>query len=103
MRRPWMKKLLLIAFLIAVPLGVAQETPKLPTGVDALTDFSRLPLLPENAWFRSVSSQDVTGLNNDGFDGAFNYLYTENGNWVLLDTHGPGCVTLFRVIHHDKW
>ncbi len=98
-----MKELVLIAFLVAAPLAIAQKTSDLPTGLDALTGLSRLPLLPENAWFHSVSSQDVTGQNNDGFDGAFNYLYRENGNWVLLDTQGPGCVTLFRVIHHEKW
>jgi hypothetical protein len=98
-----MKKLWFVAIPVLTQIALAQKAPPIPSGLDALTDFSRLPLLPENAWFHSVSSQDVTGLNNDGFDGAFNYLYTQNGNWVLLDTHGPGCVTLFRVIHHDKW
>lgn len=98
-----MKTFLFVVFLMATPWGWAQQTSGIPTGLASLTDLSNLPLLPENVWFHSVSSQDVTGGNSDGFDGAFNYLYRENGRWVLLDTHGPGCVTLFRVIHHDEW
>lgn len=98
-----MKNLLLAAFLMAAQWGWAQQASRVPIGLESLTDLGRLPLLPENVWFHSVSSQDVTGGNDDGFDGAFNYLYMENGRWVLLDTRGPGCVTLFRVIHHDRW
>jgi hypothetical protein len=98
-----MKKYLLTVTLLVVGLAMAQQPPAIPSGVDALTEFSWLPVLPQDVWFHSVSSQDVTGLNNDGFDGAYSYQYLENGNFVLLDTRGPGCVTLIRVIHHDKW
>jgi hypothetical protein len=98
-----MKQFSLLLFLMAAQLGLAQQMSRIPNGVESLTDLSRLPLLPENAWFHSVSSQDVTGGNDDGFSGSFSYQYIENGRWVLLDTRGPGCVTLFRVIHHDRW
>ncbi len=88
---------------VSGPAGLAQEPVKLPIGLQSISDFSGLPLLPNEEWFHSVSSQDVTGGNDDGFSGAFSYLYRENGRWVLLDTRGPGCVTLIRVIHHDRW
>ncbi len=98
-----MKHIVICALLVIAQLGLAQEASKLPTGLESITDFSRLPLLPDEVWFHSVSSQDVTGGNDDGFSGAFSYQYIENGRWVLLDTRGPGCVTLIRVIHHDRW
>jgi hypothetical protein len=98
-----MRKLFLLVVLVCTQFGLAQQSPPIPVGVDSLTQLDRLPLLRHQVWFHSVSSQDVTGGNDDGFTGAFSYLYTEDGRWVLLDTRGPGCVTLFRVIHHNRW
>ena len=98
-----MKKLVLIAFLVAAPLAIAQKTSDLPNGLDSLTDLSRLPLLPANVWFHSISSQDVTGETTMVSTELSIISTWKMADWVLLDTRGAGCVTLFRVIHHDRW
>jgi hypothetical protein len=53
--------------------------------VDSLTQLDRLPLLRDRVWFHSVSSQDVTGGNEDGFTAEFSNQYAEDGRYVFLD------------------
>jgi hypothetical protein len=60
--------------------------------LDSLTQLDRLPLLRHGVWFHSVTSQDVTGGNSDGFTVDYGNQYIENGRFVLLDTRGPACV-----------
>ncbi|HWL89603.1 MAG TPA: DUF2961 domain-containing protein [Polyangiaceae bacterium] len=61
-------------------------------GLAALTAFSDLPYLHTAQHSRHESSFDRTGGNYD-FAGAGNYLYTDaNGETVLMDAMGPGCV-----------
>lgn len=90
-----MRKLVLLTVLVCAQSGQAQLNPAIPTGVDSLTQLDHLPLLRNGVWFHSVTSQDVTGGNNDGFTAEFSDQYVENGRYVLLDTHGPACVQLF--------
>ncbi|MFN8006884.1 MAG: glycoside hydrolase family 172 protein [Terriglobia bacterium] len=96
-----MKKALLWGLLI-LPVGAqAQQNLTSTIGLDALTQLDQLPLLRRGIWFHSVSSQDVTGGNEDGFAGAFSNQYVENGRHVLLDARGPMCVQLFRSARLD--
>ena len=90
-----MRKLFFLVVLVCTQFGQAQQSPSLPMGVDSLVQLDRLPLLRHDVWFHSVSSQDVTGGNNDGFTAAFGNQYLENGRYVLLDTPGPACVQFF--------
>jgi hypothetical protein len=85
----------LLVVLFCIPIGHAQESPSIPKGLDSLTQMDRLPLLRHDVWFHSVSSQDVTGGNSDGFNAEFSNQYVENGRYVFLDTRGPACVQLF--------
>lgn len=92
---------LVLLSIIIGPWVAAQQSTPTPRGVEALTDLSRLPVLDRNIWFGSVSSQDVTGGNEDGFAGVFSYLYTERNRWVLLDIRGPACLYLIRPIRAE--
>jgi Protein of unknown function (DUF2961) len=58
-------------------------------GLAALTDFDHLAHLKTDAWEGQQSSFDRSAGNTDWA----NYLYTDaNGDKVLLDLSGPGCV-----------
>jgi hypothetical protein len=92
-----MGKLFFLMILVCAQFGYAQQNPPAPIGVDSVVQLDRLPLLRQNVWFHSVSSQDVTGGNEDGFTAAFSNQYVEDGRYVLLDTRGPGCIQLFRT------
>lgn len=91
----------LVVVLLATDATRSRGGGVAPTGLSALTEFEYLPVLRQDVWFHSVSSQDVTGGNDDGFSGSFSYLYRKDGRYVLLDTRGPGCVYLFRNIGFD--
>jgi hypothetical protein len=98
-----MRKLIFLVVLVCTQFGHAQLSPPIPIGLDSLTQLDRLPLLRQDVWFHSVSSQDVTGGNNDGFTAAYSYQYIENGRYVLLDTRGPACVQLFRTARINQF
>ena len=98
-----MRKLFILVILTCTQFGQAQQSPAIPTGVDSLTQLDSLPLLRHDVWFHSVSSQDVTGGNNDGVTAQFSNQYVENGRYVLLDTRGPACVQLLRNIRIDPF
>ena len=90
-----MRSWLVLVVLFCIQSGRAQQSPSNPKGLDALTRLDRLPLLRHDVWFHSVSSQDVTGGNSDGFNAEFSNQYVENGRYVFLDIRGPACVQLF--------
>lgn len=55
---------------------------------------------PGDTAIYSTSSHDVTGHNDDGFDGTYSYLYHDNGDVdmpVLFEVSGPGAVNLIRT------
>jgi hypothetical protein len=56
-----------------------------------LIDTTKLPVLRDSRAFQ-VSSYDRFGGNNDGFLGTFSFLRIEDGNFVLFDDEGPGCI-----------
>jgi D-arabinan exo alpha-(1,3)/(1,5)-arabinofuranosidase (non-reducing end) len=59
-------------------------------------ELSRYPILPSDVQAHYLSSTDRTGGNDDGFDGTYSELYTdENGEHVILDVEGPG--TLYNL------
>ncbi len=59
-------------------------------------ELSRYPILQPDVQAHYLSSTDRTGGNDDGFDGTYSELYTdENGEHVILDVEGPG--TLYNL------
>ncbi len=47
----------------------------------------------------SFSSYDRTGGNNDGFSGAYSKLREEDGNSVIAEMEGPGCIQRLWMTH----
>ena len=73
--------------LLLPSLAAAQAT-----GLARMTDLWALPGVRPGVHSFGNSSFDRSGLNNDGFTGAFSRLYREDGRHVLFDAQGPGCV-----------
>ncbi len=81
-----MKNSLLFLLFPCTHIDIAQQSSRVPMGLDLLVQLDRLPLSRHDVWFHSVSSQDVMGGIDDRSAGAFSYLYTEEGRsserWV---------------------
>src|SRR5580658_5366853 len=67
----------------------AGPAPPEAIGAAALTDIEGLPFLGLDERSRHASSYDRSGGNVD-FGNA--YGVDSSGNWILLDTRGPGCI-----------
>lgn len=71
-----------------------------PTGsIDELHDYTKLPILRSGVKMASFSSYDRSGGNNDGFSGAYSKLYEKDGNSVIAEMDGPGCIYRFWMTH----
>jgi len=87
-----------IAILLAAlgPAGSAdapaERSPAVPRGARALLRLDALPLLREGVSVHHVSSFDRTGGNDDGFEGTWSALAERNGEHVIVDARGPGCL-----------
>jgi hypothetical protein len=81
-----------IPLLLAVALGQA------PYGIDRYTPegLERLPLLLDGARIRQVGSWDETGGNDDGFLAGHTIRRTPDGESVLVEEEGPGCLYRFN-------
>lgn len=66
----------------------------LKTGMEAMTAPDRLPyLFPPGVQTKQFSSHDVNGANGDGdFERAFTRYIDSNGENVIFDEYGPGCL-----------
>lgn len=71
------------------PVGSLQE----------LYDDSLLPRLRPGVKAASFSSYDRTGGNNDGFSGTYSKLREEEGDSVIAEMEGPGCIYRFWTTH----
>jgi len=71
-----------------------------PTGSLAeLADRNNIARLRPGVQAFGFSSYDRTGLNNDGFNGTYSKLREENGNSVLAEMEGPGCIQRIWFTH----
>jgi len=61
-------------------------------GLAAVTDITALPLLRFGSLTKQVSSHDKDGGNDDGFAGSTQLYTDDNGEHVVFDDYGPGCV-----------
>lgn len=72
----------------------------MPTGsLQELYDDTLLPRLRPGVKAASFSSYDRTGGNNDGFSGTYSKLREEDGNSVIAEMNGPGCIYRFWTTH----
>jgi len=79
--------LLLALVLAQAPYGLDRYTPE---------GLQRLPLLLEGAQVRQVGSWDETGGNDDGFITGHVIRRTADGESVLVEEEGPGCLYRFN-------
>lgn len=82
----------LLAGALAVPSPdvsqLAQD--KGPVGWDVYRHLERLPEIPVNVETKQYSSFDRTGENNDGFNGTYSCLRTDQNGCVIAEHAGPG-------------
>jgi hypothetical protein len=78
-----------LLFAEAGAAAPALLTPPSAIGASALTDLAGLPFLRADEQARHASSYDRSGGNAD-YGNA--YGVDADGNWILLDARGPGCV-----------
>lgn len=85
-----------LLFLLFLPAAHAWQ----PTGslTDLADKFGVARLRPGVA-ATGFSSYDRTGGNNDGFNGTFSKLREEDGNSVLAEMTGPGCIQRLWFTH----
>lgn len=68
-------------------------------GLEALIAFDDLPRLRPGVETHGFSSYDRTGGNNDGFGGTYSKLRAEDGNSVIAEMDGPGCIQRIWFTH----
>jgi len=88
--KPGLVLLLLTAAFHLCP-NILRAAATEPYGLDGMSQFARLPYLKLDTMAGGQSSFDRTGGNGD----FSNFLYTENGEKILLDLTGPG--TVYRI------
>ena len=69
--------------------------------IDELVAVERLPRLNPGETCKMFSSYDRTGGNDDGFSGKYSKLRVENGNSVLAEMDGPGCIQRLHFPHSE--
>lgn len=70
----------------------------------ALQELYRIELLPKlssGETCKMFSSYDRKGGNDDGFEGTYSKLRVEDGNSVLAEMDGPGCIQRIWFTHSD--
>ncbi len=100
---------LTLALALALPL--AAQTPGLsapdltirPVGLGAIEHPEQLPFLHANGTeTRQFASYDPSGANDDGnFKSAYTKYIDSNGEFVIFDASGPGC--LYRQQYNVWW
>ena len=79
-----------IFFVLGIFISPAQAQ---YVGLDFYRNLSDLPNLYPNVKACYISSYDRTGGNDDGFNGTYSELYTDdNGEHVIFEEDGPGCI-----------
>jgi hypothetical protein len=83
----------------------AEESPPPANGetrfIDELYRLDLLPRLQPGETCKMFSSYDRTGGNDDGFSGKYSILRKENGNAVLAEMQGPGCIQRMHFPHSE--
>ena len=70
-------------------------------GIETAVDIASLPYLRPGARTLQFSSHDPTGGNDDGFTPPNELYIDENGEFVVFDQYGPGCI--YRMWFTALW
>jgi hypothetical protein len=92
-----------LSFLSARSL-LADQPSKHSDDVRPIAELFRLELLPRlhpGETCKMFSSYDRTGGNDDGFSGKYSKLRVEDGNSVLAEMEGPGCIQRMQFPHSE--
>jgi hypothetical protein len=87
-----MKKMFLAIFILCAlltPLGFAADD---TAAIEELYKIELLPRLRSGDTCKMFSSYDRTGGNNDGFKGDYSKIRVEDGNSLLAEMEGAGCI-----------
>jgi hypothetical protein len=86
------------ARILALCLTIACTVPAVePVGLSQMESFERLPYLKDGVQVHYVGSMSKTGDNSD-WDW---WLYQSNGEWVIFDVKGPGCI--YNFVQHRTY
>jgi|GEM_PF-392850 len=91
------KKLVLGVMIILTASCIYAYEPK--GGLEELYKLEIMPLLRTGVKCKMFSSYDRTGGNNDGFSGTYSKLREENGNSVIAEMEGAGCIQRIWFTH----
>jgi len=82
---------------------MAVETPPAAGETSAIEGLYRLDLLPQllppGVTYKMFSSYDRKGGNDDGFRGTYSKLRVENGDAVVAEMTGAGCIERIHLPH----
>jgi hypothetical protein len=105
-----------ITLVLAIQSGILAAEESKPAPADrfppskysddelAISELFRLELLPRlnpGETCKMFSSYDRTGGNDDGFSGKYSTLRVEDGNSVLAEMDGPGCIQRMHFPHSE--
>ena len=71
------------------------------TAIEDLYKLERWPVLRPGETCKMFSSYDRTGGNDDGFSGTYSKLRVEDGNSVIAEMDGPGCIQRMHFPHSE--
>jgi hypothetical protein len=96
----------IFALTILPQIGIltADETKPAAGETAAIEELYRLELLPRlrpGETCKMFSTYDRTGGNDDGFAGTYSKLRVEDGNSVLAEMDGPGCIQRIWFTHSE--
>lgn len=77
-------------FLSSTP--AAKRSFNYSTELEYLARLDMLPTLRSNCIVEQISSYDIIGGNDDGFNGTYSYIRKENGKLVIADIKGPSII-----------
>ncbi len=86
--------LVVICLALAQPSVFGDDAAPVPPGLATMEHPELLPLFPpDGTETRQSSSYDPSGSNNDGnFRNAYTKYIDTNGEYVIFDASGPGCL-----------
>jgi hypothetical protein len=95
---------IIVVGLLPCRLVAAEEPAAAEDGeiapIESLYRLEQLPrLLPVGSKCEMTSSYDRTGGNDDGFKGTYSKLRVEDGNAVVAEMKGAGCIERIHLPH----
>ena len=101
---PFLSCLLIVAAIDSIGFAAGGNSPATNAETRFIEELYRVDLLPRlqsGETCKMFSSYDRTGRNDDGFSGKYSILRKENGNAVLAEMDGPGCIQRMHFPHSE--